>query len=238
MYWRDWSQELKDVLTLAGSPVAITYSAEPASNATRQGKLWACRAFQAARDGEVVNLSAETSGCPGGSTYLGLREMAAEHLDTVADFLVNGEKLMASRDVFYRARSHGTPPPKGVGKVVVFSPLEKAELAPHLVMFLCTPLQASRLLTLVNFEIGTPLDVRVSGSTCSTAVARPLYTGEANISLVDTTSRHMCTYEPNEMIVTIPTHLMHGVMRSLDRCSAGRAPVEWPEKMKALMKAD
>ena len=238
MCWQDWSQELKSVLELKGSPVALTYASEPASNATHEGRLWVCRALKAAREGEVINLTAETSGCPGGSTYLGLREMPPEHLDTVADFLIHGEKLMASLDVFYRARSHAPPPPTGLGKVVVISPLEKAEPAPQLVIFFCTPLQASRLVALVNFESGGPVDVRLSGSTCSTAVSTPLYTGKLNLSLVDTTSRHVCHYDPHELLVTVPMHLMHGVMRSNDRCSAGRAPIQWPEQMTALMKGD
>ncbi len=238
MFWQDWSQELKSVLELKGSPVALTYASEPASNATHEGRLWVCRALKAACEGEVINLTAETSGCPGGSTYLGLREMPPEHLDTVADFLIHGEKLMASLDVFYRARSHAPPPPTGLGKVVVISPLEKAEPAPQLVIFFCIPLQASRLVALVNFESGGPVDVRLSGSTCSTAVSTPLYTGKVNLSLVDTTSRHVCHYDPHELLVTVPMHLMHGVMRSLDRCSAGRAPIQWPEQMAALMKED
>ncbi len=237
MEWQDWSQELRDVLDLKGSPVAIAYSSEPAGNATIARKFWACRAFQAARDGEVINLTAETSGCPGGTTYMGLAPMPAEQMDVIADFLVNGEKLMASRAVFHRARAHGAPPPD-LGKLVVLSPLEKAEFEPHLVMFLCNPLQASRLTILVSFESGEPMDVRVSGSTCQTAVAVPLFTGKLNISLVDTTSRHMQKYDPNELIVSVPFHLMPGIMRSLDRCSAGRAKIEWPEEMKALMKGD
>lgn len=234
MYWQDWSDELKGVLELQGSPVALAYSSTAASNATIDRKIWACRAFQAARDGQVINLTAETSGCPGGTVYLGLGQMPVEHAETIADFLVNGEKLMASRAVFYRARAHSTPPPD-MGKVVVVGALEKVEIEPHLLMFLCNPLQASRLATLVNFDDGQPMDVRVSGSTCQTAVARPLFTGRLNISLVDTTSRHMQKYDPNELIVSIPMHLMHGVMRSLDRCSAGRAAIEWPEEMKELM---
>ncbi len=237
MYWQDWSEELRAALGLRGSPVALAYSSAPIANATVDRKIWACRAFQAARDGEVVNLTAETSGCPGGTTYMGLGAMPVEHTETIADFLVNGEKLMASRAVFFRARAHSIPPPD-MGKVVVISALEKAELEPHLVMFLCNPLQASRLTTLANFETGEPMDVRVSGSTCQTAVAIPLFTGKLNISLVDTTSRHMQKYDPGELIVSIPMHLMHAVMRSIDRCSAGRATIEWPEEMKKLMQGD
>jgi len=236
MYWQDWSEDLKNVLELKGSPVAITYSDAPASNATQASRIWACRAFQAARDGAVINLSEETSGCPGGTSYLGFRAMSSEHMATIADFLVNGEKLMATRAVFGRARSHSIAPPTGLVRYVVFSPLEKAELQPDLVMFLCSPLQASRLTTLANFEIGTPMEVRLSGSTCSGAVTAPLVTGNIGLSLIDTTSRHMCKYDPGEVILTIPIHLMHGVVRSLDRCSAGRASIEWPEPMRQLMK--
>ena len=90
-------------------------------------------------------------------------------------------------------------------------------------IFFCIPLRASRLVALVNFESGGPVDARLSDSTCSTAVGTPLHTGKVNLSLVDTTSRHVYHYDPRDLLVTVPMHLMHGVIRSLDRCSAGRA---------------
>jgi uncharacterized protein (DUF169 family) len=95
MYWQDWSEELEGVPELRGSPVALAYSSAPVANPTVSRKIWACRAFQATRDGEAVNLTAGNSGCPGGTTYMGLGAMPVEHADTIADFLINGEKLMA-----------------------------------------------------------------------------------------------------------------------------------------------
>lgn len=86
---------MKGVLELRGSPVALTYASAPVANAAVSRKIWVCRAFQAARDCEVVNLTAENPGCPGGTAYMGLGAMPVEHTDTIADFLVNGEKLMA-----------------------------------------------------------------------------------------------------------------------------------------------
>lgn len=235
MYWQDWSAELREVLELKGSPVGVTFSKEPATNADEVNRVRACKAFQMARDGAVINLTLDNSGCPGGSTYLGLSQFSPEQAETVTEFLVKGEKLFASAGVFNRARKYGELP-VGFGKCVVFSPLEKAELEPDLVMFLCNGLQASRLTTLANYEIGLPMEVCISGATCNAAVAIPMVRGKLNISLIDTTSRHMCKYDPAELIVTIPLHQMHGVVRAIDRCSAGRAPIEWPPAMRELMR--
>ena len=73
MEWKGYASEIKEVLGLEGSPVAITYSMEPASNPA-PGKCRVCNAFLRARDGKVIDLTAETSSCPGGTWHLGLGE--------------------------------------------------------------------------------------------------------------------------------------------------------------------
>ena len=72
MDWQGWTQTLSEVLGLKGSPVAVTYAFEAPTNASSTGKHWVCEAWSKAREGEVIDLTAETSTCPGGTWHLGL----------------------------------------------------------------------------------------------------------------------------------------------------------------------
>ena len=83
MIWQDYARQLKDVLGLDGSPVAVTFSNTPASNG-KATKIMACGAFyQAARKGVTFNITAETCACPGGATFLGLAVPSPERAATV-----------------------------------------------------------------------------------------------------------------------------------------------------------
>jgi uncharacterized protein (DUF169 family) len=73
MKWQDYASEIKEVLGLEGSPVSVTYSIEPPSNAAK-GKHRVCNAFIQARDGKVIDLTASTSACRGGTWHLELGE--------------------------------------------------------------------------------------------------------------------------------------------------------------------
>jgi len=106
------------------------------------------------------------------------------------------------------------------------SPLEKAEIAPDLVVFLCNPEQACRLVTLATYPDGLPPKTEIVGSTCHMVIAYPLVSGELNISLLDYTSRKYQNYKPEELFVSIPYHRLPGLVGSIDVCSAGTAQVD------------
>jgi uncharacterized protein (DUF169 family) len=139
------------------------------------------------------------------------------------NFLINGEKLFCSPASIRRTMALTSPPPLGRANYVILSPLEKAELTPDLVVFLCNPEQACRLVTLATYSEGRPPRLEMAGSTCHMVIAYPLVTGEINVSLMDYASRRYQDYRPTELFVTVPYHLMAGLMWSVDRCSAGTA---------------
>jgi len=229
MEWKDYAKEIKEVLKLKGSPVAITYSMSPPSKSA-PGKYRACDAFLQTRDGRIIDLTAKTSACSGGTWHLGLGERPKGKQDkALKEFLVNGEKLYCSIAAFHRSQALTKPPPLGLAKHIIFSPLEKAEFRPDIVIFICTAEQACRLLTLDGYETGIPPKPEMSGSTCHQALAYPLVSGELNVSLMDYTSRRIQGYKPEDLIVSIPYHRFHGVMRSIEYCTAGRAKMEIPE---------
>jgi uncharacterized protein (DUF169 family) len=238
MEWQEYAGEISDVLGLKGSPVAITYSMEPPS-AVAEGKHRVCDAFLRARDGATIDLTAATSACPGGTWHLGLGEAPKGEWDkALKEFLVHGEKLYCSIAAFHRALALGTRPPLGLADHVVLSPLETAQFRPDVVLFICNAEQACRLVTLDGYDTGIPPRIEMTGATCHQAVAYPVVTGELNVSLMDYTSRHIRGYTPADLLVSIPYHRFHGVIRSIDHCTAGRAKMEIPESFRRLMGPD
>ena len=228
MMWQDYSARLKGLLGLEGSPVAVTYSMSPAPRA-RKGKRMVCRALLDAGDGAIINLSAQTSACPGGAWHLGLAPKPTGDADKfLKRFLVEGEKLFCSIATFNRVMSLSTQPPYGLADYVIFSPLEKAELPPDLVVFLCNPEQACRLVTLATYMDGVPPKAELVGSACHMAIAYPIVSGEINVSLLDYTARRWQKYRPDQLFVSIPYYKMPNLMDSIDACSAGTAAVEFP----------
>ncbi len=65
-----------------------------------------------------------------------------------------------------------------------------------------------------------------------------MVSGELNVSLMDYTSRRIRGYGVEDLLVAIPYHRFHGVMRSIDRCTAGRAKMEVPESFRRTVDAD
>ena len=228
MVWQEYSKRLREVLGLEGSPIAVTYSMKPASGATQE-KYAVCQALLDARDGAIINLNKESCACPGGVWHLGLGPRPSGEGDKLLKaFLVEGEKLMCSITTFHRAMALTTPPPLGLAEYVVLSPLEKAEIAPDLVVFLCNAEQGCRLVTLATYPDGIPPKTEIAGATCHMVIAYSIVSGELNISLLDYTSRKYQSYKSEELFVTIPYHKLPGLMDSIDLCSAGTAKVEFP----------
>lgn len=238
MVWQGFSGRLKEVLGLEGSPVAVSYSMGPLGRG-KEGRHWVCGALLDARDGATVNLSAENSACRGGTWHLGLGPRpSGEAYRALQKFLVEGEKICGTITAFNRMQALTTAPPLGLADFVVFSPLERAELRPDLVVFLCNPEQACRLLTLATFPDGLPPRVELLGSTCHMVVAYPIVSGELNVSLMDYTSRKHRPYRKEELFVSIPYHKMGGLMESIERSTAGTAPVEYPPEFRRLFREE
>jgi uncharacterized protein (DUF169 family) len=237
MIWQDYSRELKDVLGLDGSPVAVTFSNTPAANG-KGTKTMACTAFyQAARKGITFNISAETCSCPGGATFLGLSVPSPERAATTQKFLIEGEKFSSCAASFFRGRvlSQGQPP-MSVGKYVVIGPMEEFELKPDLGLFVCTPAQASRLVVLSTYETGVPVQGQLSSSSCGAAIAYPLSTGRPNISLLDPSTRHLVKgFKDSDLIFSAPFFIVRSIVESIPLSTAGTAEpgMGYAEIMKA-----
>ncbi|MHA1324233.1 MAG: DUF169 domain-containing protein [Candidatus Helarchaeota archaeon] len=122
------------------------------------------------------------------------------------------------------------PPPLGLAKYIIFVPLEKSKLQPDLVLFLCNPWQASRLIYLAVYH-GFPIKPQVTGSLCWSAITYPLMTGNFNVTMGDPTARRHYGYNPNELIVSVPFRMIPLMCDALELSTAGRGkPAPWFER--------
>lgn len=235
MEWQQWARQLTEVLGLKKAPVAVTYTDTPPPGAST-GKCRACSAISRASAGIISDLTAENSGCPGGSLYLGLREQSLDQARTLREFLIHGEKLLGSPAAIHRSRAMAkVQPPFGLADHVIFSPLDKAELCPDVTVFICTPRQAARLIHLAYFETGLPMECDPTGALCRSVVTYPLVTGKVNVSFGDITARRGEKMADDELFVSLPFAALRSAVASIDRCSAGTAKVEIPAAMRRLM---
>jgi len=235
MRWQEYAERLKDVLNLVGSPIAVTYSMEPARDA-EPGKHWVCKAFLDARAGKTINLTKDNSACNGGTWHLGLAPRAEGEADkALKKFLVHGEKLFCSIAAFNRAMMLAAQPPLGLAENVIFAPMEKAEQMPDLALFIVNAEQACRLIQLAAYWDGISPKTEMVGSACHMAVAYPLVSGEINVTFLDWTARRTKPFKPDELIVTVPYHRLHGLVEAIDVCTAGTAKLEIPREFRRLM---
>jgi uncharacterized protein (DUF169 family) len=238
MTWKEQAERLKGVLGLKGSPVSVTYSMNPDKRGKKE-KSWVCQAFKDARDGEIINISRETSCCMGGTWHLGLGpKPTGEEFKAVQKFLVEGEKLFCSIAVFHRINALSVEPPVGLADYVIFCPMEKAETRPDVVLFICNAEQACRLITLATYYDGLSPRTEMVSSACHMAVSYPLVSGEINVSFLDYTARKMKKYNSDELIVSIPYHKMDNLVNSIDACTAGTARTEFPPEFVKLMEKE
>jgi uncharacterized protein (DUF169 family) len=186
----------------------------------------ACAAFyHAARRGTTFNVSAANSVCPGGLTSLGLGTVSPEKAVLTRKFLIEGEKFRSCPAAFFRSRhlAQGQSP-LGVARYAVIGPLKEMPFKPDLVLFLCSPAQASRLVTLATYETGIPLPAQLSGSTCNGAVTYPLSTGRVNVTFIDPSSRHLVKgFKDEDLIFSAPYFHVRSIVESIPLCTAGTA---------------
>jgi uncharacterized protein (DUF169 family) len=217
--WKLFADEFVSVLELQKQPIAITYSNEEVQS-TMKKAITICKALQLVSSGEIICMSKTKCACPGGKWHVGF----AEKRDGIEKTLVEGEKLWASVAVANQSLSEThriAPPPLGLANFIIFSPLNKANLRPDLILIFANPFQASRLIFLADYH-GYPIKPRVTGSLCWSAITYPLVTGNFNITMGDPTARRHYEYDQNELIVSIPYRMIPSMMDALEHSTAGK----------------
>jgi uncharacterized protein (DUF169 family) len=235
--WQDYALVLKELLNLEYSPVAVSCLKEPLLEDAGK-KVRICRAILDAGKGAIVQVSKANNACFGASWHLGFNQIRDPKITSmVKKFVVEGEKLFCSYQALDTLLSQMTPAPDNSASCFILSPLEKATSAPQIVIFIVNAEAACRLLTFITFLDGVMPKIQIGGPTCRMSIIYPLLTGETNVSFYDYTARKMCNVEKDKLLVAIPYHKIPQIIESIDKCSAGKAKIEFPRDFREFLQA-
>lgn len=230
--WKEELNELIEVLGLEHKPVAVTFTNDLVELGERK-PVWICRALKLAAQGESLVIEKENCTCPGGSWHSGLGERPPrERWRGVQRFLTQGEKLSHSIVTFHRMLELSTPPPTGLCERILMGPVHEAEFRPDLVVFMCNPEQACRLITLDQYWDGIPPRTELAGSLCHSALAYTVTTGQTNVTLGDWTARRMQKFPEDMIFISVPYERIHNLVTAVPQCTAGSAELEIPEEFR------
>jgi uncharacterized protein (DUF169 family) len=233
--WQQYSLILKEVLNLDSNPVGLSLvKGKPSESADK--KIRICRAIIDATKGEILKLDKQNNACFGASWHLGFHKIDdPKVLRMIKKFVVEGEKLFCSYEALDKLMTQFEDVGDNSESHFVLSPLEKCESEPQLVIFLCNSEVACRLLTLVTFVDGVMPKIKIGGPTCRMAIIYPLLKQEVNLSFYDYTARKMCNVDKDKLIVSIPYKRFPPIVENIDKCSAGRAKIEYPPEFRQFL---
>ena len=234
--WQDFSFVLREVLQLEFRPVALSCLKAPMlNNYTKQVRI--CRAIIEAAQGEIIQIHKDNNACFGASWHLGFEKMTDPQIkNMIKKFVVEGEKLFSSYQALDTLLTQMEEPPDNSASYFVLAPLETAVSKPQLVIFVCNPEEACRILTLATFIDGIMPKIKIGGPTCRLAVIYPLLTGEVNLSFYDYTARKMCRVAKDKLLLSIPYNKIPKMIESIEKCSAGTASIEFPQEFRTFLK--
>jgi uncharacterized protein (DUF169 family) len=230
MNFKEQSEIFKKTFGLKKEPLAISFTNDEISN-LKYEKTSICRALKLAAGGECFIIDEEVSTCPGGSKYCGFTEVTSrDQKRRLQQFLTQGEKLTGSIVSFERMQKLTTPPATDLADKVIICPLDKTEIRPDMLLFLCNGEQACRLITLDTYWDGISPKQQIIGALCHSAIVYTIMSGCTNLSMGDWTARHHQNFEPDIVFLSIPYERINNLIAAIPLCSAGEAAAHIPEE--------
>jgi uncharacterized protein (DUF169 family) len=209
------NDRLKKVLNLRGSAIAVALSNDKPELERLNAKIRLCEMLdQTLNEGKSFYTSSEDHACDGGAYHLGLREMPVE--------LRSGEFLYKRIGIFGSARAarrffgsnQGVEP--GTLKYASFSPLDKANFEPDVVILVCSAKEGMRTVEASAYESGKTAIGR-SGPICSTILAVPYLTGDIVYTLGDLTGRKFSQIDDGEIFIGVPFEKLDELINGLEK---------------------
>lgn len=233
--WQEINHRLSRILGLELKPVSVS-RLEKEGTQLSPGKVRICKALLDAAAGKKQVIAKDNNGCFGAAWHLGFNKITDKKiLGMVKQFVVEGEKLFSSYDALDNLISRMEEVPLQDNLAIKLGPLGEAEDKPEIVVFVCNPEEACRLLTLATFSDGLMPKIKVGGPTCRLAIIYPLLTGNLNISFYDYTARKICNVPKDKLLVSVPYLKAVEMAENLDKCSAGTAKIEYPQEFRQFL---
>jgi len=213
--YKELNDRLKKVLNFKGSAVAVALSNDKPELERLNEKIRLCEMLnEALNEGRSFYTSSEEHACDGGAYHIGLREMPVE--------LRSGEFLYKRVGIFGSARAarryfgsnQGIEP--GTLKYASFSPLDKADFEPDVVILVCSAKEGMRAVEASAYESGKAAEGK-SGPICSTIVAVPYLTGDIVYTLGDLAGRRFSKIDDAEIFIGVPFEKMDELVNGLEK---------------------
>ena len=213
--YEELSDRLKKALNFRGSAVAVALSNDKPELERPNNKTRLCEMlYEAMDEGRSFYTTSEEHVCDGGAFHIGLREMPAE--------LRSGEFLYKLVGIFGSARAarrflHSNPEIEpGTVRYASFSPLEKANFEPDVVVIVCSAKDGMNAVEASAYESGKAATGR-AGPICATVVAAPYLTGEVVYTLGDLAGRRFAKISDGDIFLGVPFERMDELLYGLEK---------------------
>ena len=127
----------------------------------------------------------------------------------------------------------GVPPATDLSERIVITPLDKAEIRPDMILFLCNAEQACRLITLDTYWDGKSPEQQIIGSICYSAIVYTTMSGNTNMTVGDWTARNHQGFESDILFLSVPFERVNNLLAAIPQCSAGNAEIVIPEEFQS-----
>jgi uncharacterized protein (DUF169 family) len=211
------SVTMKERLGLEHPPIAVSFSAEPPEGLQEmKGAIRLCQMLDKVRlEGESFYTTSRNHQCDGGATSCGLRER--NERSKTGEFLFKELGLFGSKRAARRFISSNPRVESGTVNVVSFSPLEKAQFEPDVVVLICNAKQGMRIAEAFAYESGDRATGLTGPPICSSIVAAPFLTGEVVYSLGDNGVRRYTQVRDEDIFVGIPVEHLSEIVENLGK---------------------
>jgi uncharacterized protein (DUF169 family) len=214
--YAELSARMTKRLGLESFPIAISFSIDaPEGVEQMRDRARLCQMLDRVRfDGKSFYTVSECHECDGGANSCGLRMMSESR--KTGEFLVK-LGLFGSKRAARRFLSSNPRIESGTVQVVSFSPLDKAQFEPDVVVLVCNAKQAMQIAEASAYESGKRITGLTGPPICSAVVAAPFLTGEVIYSLGDAGARKYMKLKDEDMFIGLPVELLSGIVENLEK---------------------
>ncbi|GAB4312801.1 MAG: DUF169 domain-containing protein [Methanobacteriaceae archaeon] len=212
------SKKIKENIGLEKSPVAIKLVLRkediPEGIEEIDSKMRHCEMVQKASQGDSFYALSDDQMCKGGAAAIGAEE-APEKLKT-GEFYYDLGRFSSLGSA--KRTLDAIPKIDMRTYATVYSPLEKANFDPDVILVICNPKQAMMLAQALVYTLGGRVEADFSGiqSICADAVAGPYMRKQANITLGCSGSRQYADIKDDEVIVGLNGENIGCVVNALE----------------------
>ncbi len=211
---QDIAEIFKKEIKLTCSPVAIKFIDEiPKKIPLIDEKMRHCEMIRKASYGDKFYSTLEEQVCKGGAGALGLCDMSSK--------LVNGEvyynlgRFVSMEIAKDTVKELSVIPEKHLG--LIYSPLEKADFEPDVVVIISEPVAAMRISQALVYSDGDKICPSFAGiqSLCGDVTANPIINKNVNITMGCDGSRKEADVKDNELAIGIPKNKINQIVENL-----------------------